>query len=62
MDWTGLEPPIGGGGGATITSGFDNIAGTHIVYIDFSHLVDIEVASADTIPVLNTRAAEFTTL
>ena len=49
IEWVGLEST----GGAAITQGFTNVAGTHIVYIDFYHLVDIQVASADTIRVHN---------
>jgi hypothetical protein len=43
LEWEGLESPAG----AAITSGFSATAGTHIVYLDFSHRVDIRVASAD---------------
>ena len=49
IEWVGLEST----GGAAITQGFTNVAGTHIVYIDFYHLVDIQVASADMIRVHN---------
>ena len=60
IDWVGLESYSG----AAITSGTSSTAGTHIVYIDFSHLVDIQVASADTIRVHNgstgTRAGNVT--
>ena len=60
MAWVGLES-----GGTAITSGFGNIAGTHIVYIDFQHTVDIQTASIDTIRVHNghpsaTRAGNVT--
>jgi hypothetical protein len=47
--WVGLEL----GSPANITSGFGNTAGTHIVYIDGGRLVEIQVASADTIRVHN---------
>jgi hypothetical protein len=47
--WVGLESPSG----AAITQGTNSIATTHIVYIDFAHLVDIQVASADTIWIHN---------
>jgi hypothetical protein len=43
--WVGLESYSG----AAITQGFSNTTGTHIVYIDYLHAVDIQVASADTI-------------
>ena len=58
--WVGLESPSG----AAITSGSSGTLGHHIVYIDFGHLVDIQVASADTIRVHNgsniTRAGNVT--
>jgi hypothetical protein len=53
--WVGLESP--GSGSAAITSGGSAIAGAHIVFIDNSHLVGIEVASADTIRVHNGAAS-----
>jgi hypothetical protein len=60
MIWVGLESYLG----AAITSGFASGAGTHIVYIDGSHFVNIQVASADTIRVHNgspgTRAGNVT--
>ena len=49
IEWVGLESTAG----AAITQGFSGSAGTHIVYIDFFHQVDIRVASADTILVHN---------
>jgi hypothetical protein len=49
LEWTGIESPSA----AAITSGFSGTAGTHIVYLDFSHLVDIEVASTDTFVIHN---------
>jgi hypothetical protein len=48
--WVGLNSTTS----AAITQGDSSIAGTPIVYIDFSHLVDIQVgASVDTIRVHN---------
>ena len=47
--WVGLESY----GPAAITQGSSGTAGTHIVWIDLNHLVDIYVASADTIRVRN---------
>ena len=48
-----MEPP----NGAAITSGGSTgTAGTHIVFIDYYHLVDIQVASADTIRVHNSNS------
>jgi hypothetical protein len=55
IEWTGLESPTTPSG-ATITSGFSSTAGHHIVFIDFNHLVDIQVASADTILIHNGSA------
>ena len=49
LEWTGLESPAA----AAITTGFSGTAGTHIVYLDYSHLVDIQVASTDTFIVHN---------
>jgi hypothetical protein len=53
IEWTGLESPFG----ASITSGFSGTVGTHIVYIDYSHQVDIQIASPDTIRVHNASGA-----
>jgi len=49
IQWAGYESfgPVAFTGNSTST------AGTHIVYIDSSHLVDIRVASADTILIHN---------
>jgi hypothetical protein len=49
LEWTGIESPAA----AAITSGFSGTAGTHIVYLDYSHLVDIQVASTDTFLIHN---------
>ena len=49
MVWTGVESY----GTASITQGSSSTAGTHIVYIDNLHAVEIQVASADTIRVHN---------
>jgi hypothetical protein len=60
IEWVGLEST----GGAAITQGFFGTGGTHIVFIDFFHNVDIQMASADTIRVHNgatsTRAGNVT--
>ena len=61
IEWVGLESTAN----AAITQGASSTAGTHIVYIDFSHTVDIRVASADTILIHNgadsgTRAVNVT--
>jgi hypothetical protein len=54
MTWAGLESYSGSP--STITSGYSNSVGIHIVYIDYQHLVEIQVNSADTIRV-HSRAA-----
>jgi hypothetical protein len=63
IDWVGLESyhgtlPLTTAGGSSAASG------THIVYIDFAHQVDIQLASADTIKIHNgttgTRAGNVT--
>lgn len=56
LEWTGLESTAG----SAITQGFSGTAGTHIVYLDFSHQVDIEVASADSFLVHNTSTGSRT--
>jgi hypothetical protein len=49
LEWVGLESPSA----AAITSGFSGTPGTHIVYLDFSHQVDIEVNTTDTFRIHN---------
>jgi len=49
LEWEGIESPSG----SAITSGFSGSAGTHIVYLDFSHQVDIRVNTADTFVIHN---------
>jgi len=62
MAWVGLESFTGAA--STITSGGSSNTGTHIVFIDIAHLVDIQGASAHTIRVHNgagtTRAGNVT--
>ena len=53
LEWSGIESPAS----ATITSGFSGTAGTHIVYLDYSHLVDIQVASTDTFIIHNANSS-----
>ncbi len=48
IGWLGLES-----GGSGITQGFTGTVGHHIVWIDSTHKVDIQVASADTILIHN---------
>lgn len=52
LEWTGVESPAA----AAITSGFSGTAGTHILYIDYSHLVDLQVASTDTFIIHNANS------
>ena len=58
--WVGLESWPG----AAITSGIGQGGGNHVVYIDSTHFVDIQVATQDTIYVHNgsagTRAGNVT--
>ena len=49
IEWVGLNSTSG----ASITDGYSGAAGTHIVFIDYSHQVDIQVNSPDTIHVHN---------
>jgi hypothetical protein len=51
ISWVGLESasPIG----SSITQGSTATVGTHIVWIDYTHVVDIKVASGSTIYVSN---------
>ena len=49
LEWVGLESTAG----AKITEGFSGVPGTHIVFLDFSHQVDVQVASPITIRIHN---------
>ena len=49
LEWVGLESPSA----AAITAGFSGTPGTHIVFLDFSHRVDIQVNTPDTFRVHN---------
>jgi hypothetical protein len=49
FEWTGVESY----GTASITQGFTNAAGDHIVWIGEGHTVEIQTASVDTILVHN---------
>jgi hypothetical protein len=51
IEWVGLESPSING--SAITQGFSATAGTHILYLDYSDYVDVQVASADTIRIHN---------
>ena len=52
IEWVGLESTDG----SAITQGYSGSAGTHILYLDFGHLVDVQVAGTDTIRVYNGAA------
>ena len=56
LEWVGLESHAG----AAITQGFSGVAGTHILYLDFSHQVDIEVNTTDSFRVHNGSTAQRT--
>ncbi len=49
LEWVGLESTPG----ATITQGYSGTVGTHIVYLDFGHQVDIQVDGTDSFRVHN---------
>jgi hypothetical protein len=49
LEWVGLNSPRG----ASIAQGYSATPGTHMVYIDWYHLVDIEVHNASAIRVHN---------
>jgi hypothetical protein len=53
LEWTGLESTAG----SAITQGFSGGTGTHIVFLDFAHQVDIEVNTPDTFVVHNAANA-----
>ena len=50
--WTGLES-VWSGGNSTITSGWTNAVGAHVLFLDFAHLVDIQVNNANSIRIHN---------
>ena len=56
LEWVGIESPSA----AAITSGFSGTAGTHVLYLDYSHLVDIQVASTDTFLIHNANTITMT--
>jgi len=53
IEWTGLESI----NPSAITSGFNAAAGTHILFLDFAHQVDLEVNTATTMRVHNGAGA-----
>jgi hypothetical protein len=50
LEWVGLDSTAG----AAITQGFSGVAGTKIVFLDFTHTCQIEVCTADSFRVHNT--------
>ncbi len=58
IEWNGLESPYNSG--SAETSGFAASPGTHMLYLDYSHLVDVQVASADTIRIYNGNSIAMT--
>jgi len=55
IEWTGVESPSAGP--SALTDGFSGVLGTHILFIDFNHLLDIEVGpGANTIQLHNSNA------
>lgn len=49
IEWTGLESTAG----SIITQGYSGVQGTHIVFLDYNHVVDVEVNSPTTIRIHN---------
>jgi hypothetical protein len=56
ITWVGLDSTAAG----AITQGWNATQGVHIVYLDFAHLVDVEVDSATTIRIHNEGPAQRT--
>jgi hypothetical protein len=56
ISWVGLESTYP----AAITQGFTSTAGTHILYINLGHDVEIQMASGDTIRVHNGSSSTVT--
>jgi hypothetical protein len=54
LEWVGLETTAGAG----ITQGYSGVTGTHILYLDYSHQVDIEVATTNSFRIHNGAAAQ----
>lgn len=52
VEWVGLDSPSNLGSG--IVQGYNGAIGTHIVWIDYGHKVEIQVASPTAIRVRNT--------
>ena len=54
IQWTGLESTAN----SVITQGFSAVQGVHVLYVDFNHLLDVEVDSATTIRIHNEAAIQ----
>jgi hypothetical protein len=54
LEWVGLESTSG----SVITEGYSATQGTHILYLDYSHEVDIEVNSANSIVIRNSSGGQ----
>jgi hypothetical protein len=52
IEWTGADVFTG-----AITSGFSGVTGTHIVYLDFSGKVDVQVSGPDSMLIHNAATA-----
>jgi len=55
LEWTGLESTCYCGP-STITAGYSGTAGTHIVYLDWDHYVDLQAVAPDTFQVFNSQS------
>lgn len=53
VEWVGLESTSG----AAITQGFSGTPGTHILYLDFAHQVDVQVSGTNSILIHNAASA-----
>ena len=51
VEWVGLESPSAAV--STVTSGYSGVTGTHVLYCDYSHTVDLEVLAPDTLRIHN---------
>jgi hypothetical protein len=52
IEWTGADVAS-----AAITQGFSGVTGTHIVYLDFSKQVDVQVSGPDSMLIHNAASA-----
>jgi hypothetical protein len=56
LEWTGLESTSPSG----ITEGFASAPGTHILFIDYGHLVDVQVHDANSLVIHNANTVPMT--